>query len=274
MQKYLDLVAHTLNHGTERADRTGVGTIATFGNQVTFDLREGFPATTVKRLAFAQVVGELITFIRGEHMLEDFHKRGVRIWDANAKAAYWSPEVPGDTGRIYGVNWRDWQSVTTTGHFKSSDQLKELVKNLKTNPFSRRHLVITYNPGELDQVCLPPCHYAFQCYVENGHLDLIFIMRSLDLFLGAPFDIASYAILQTLLAREAGLKPRYLTMQTGDTHIYLNHIPQVMEMLSRAPRALPTLVIKSDKDIFTIEHTDFELANYTPHDAIKAEMAV
>lgn len=274
MQQYLDLVRYVFINGDVRKDRTGVGTVATFGNQVTFDLRKGFPATTTKRLAFKQVVGELLTFIHGEHMLDDFHKRGVTIWDANAKADYWSPEVPGDTGRIYGVNWRDWQSVTNNGHAKSTDQLKDLVKNLKTNPESRRHLVITYNPGELDQVCLPPCHYAFQCYVAEGFLDLVFVMRSLDLFLGAPFDIASYALLQTMLARDAGLTPRFLTMQSGDTHIYLNHFTQVKEMLTRKPTALPQLDITANKNMFELTVDDFKLLNYAPQDTIKAPMAV
>jgi len=274
MKEYLALVKHTLTHGNHKKDRTGVGTISTFGNQVTFDLRKGFPATTVKRLAFKQVVGELLCFIHGEHMLDDFHKRGVKIWDANAKASYWSPELPGDTGRIYGVNWRDWQSVTSSGHAKSTDQLRGLITKLKKDPDSRRHLVITYNPGELDQVCLPPCHYAFQCCVTNGYLDLIFVMRSLDLFLGAPFDIASYSLLVTMLANETGLTPRFVTMQSGDTHIYLNHVEQVKEMLKRTPTKLPKLKITPGKGMFELTGDDFSLENYQPQAAIKAEMAV
>ena len=274
MKPYLELVKRVFNTGVTRPDRTGTGTISVFGTQTTFDLREGFPATTTKRLAFKTVVGELLCFIHGEHMLDDFHKRGVKIWDANATAEYWTPEVPGDTGRIYGVNWRDWQSVTSNGGTKSTDQLMELTKNLKSNPNSRRNMVLTYNPGELDQVCLPPCHYAFQCYVANGYLDLIFVMRSVDLFLGAPFDIASYALLQTMLARDAGLEPRFLTMQTGDTHIYLNHINQVQEMLRRMPGRLPQLHITPGKTMFELTGEDFALENYYPRDTIKADMAV
>jgi thymidylate synthase len=263
-----------LKQGAQREDRTGTGTIAVFGTQTTFDLREGFPATTTKRLAFKQVVGELLCFMHGEHMLEDFHKRGVKVWDANATAEYWTPEVPGDTGRIYGVNWRDWQSVTKDGFAKSTDQLIELIKGLKNNPTSRRHVVLAYNPGELEQVCLPACHVLFQCFVEGEYLDLRFDMRSLDLFLGAPFDVASYAILQALLAREIGLMPRFLTMQTGDTHIYLNHVAQVKERLSRTPMALPQLAINPDKSFFELGIDDFELLNYNPREAIKAPMAV
>ena len=273
MKPYLELVSRVLRQGTQREDRTGTGTISCFGTQTTFDLREGFPATTSKRLAFKQVVGELLCFIHGEHMLDDFHKRGVTIWDANATAEYWTPEVPGDTGRIYGVNWRDWQSVTKDGHAKSTDQLMALIKGLKNNPASRRHLVITYNPGELDQVCLPPCHYAFQCFVENGNLDLVVVMRSLDLFLGFPFDIASYAILQTMLAREAGLTPRMLTFQVGDTHIYVNHLNQVHEMLGRTPRKLPKLVV-ANKSMFDLTVEDITLEGYDPHPTIPAPMAV
>lgn len=274
MKPYLELVNRVLKQGTQRLDRTGVGTIAVFGTQTTFDLREGFPATTTKRLAFSTVVGELLCFIHGEHMLDDFHKRGVKIWDANATAEYWTPEVPGDAGRIYGVNWRDWQSVTNDGSTKSTDQLMELIKGLKANPTSRRHVVVTYNPGELDQVCLPACHVLFQCFVDGGYLDLRFDMRSLDLFLGAPFDIASYAILQTMLAREVGLIPRFLTMQTGDTHIYLNHIEQAIVMLRRTPTALPQLAINPEKSFFELGVEDFELLNYQPRDTIKAPMAV
>jgi thymidylate synthase len=274
MKNYLELVNRVLKHGTPRNDRTGVGTIATFGNQVTFDLREGFPATTTKRLAFKQVVGELLCFIHGERMLEDFHKRGVHIWDANATAEYWTPAVPGDTGRIYGVNWRDWRSVDSLGHIKFTDQLVDLIKNLKDNPYSRRNMVVTYNPGELDQVCLPACHVLFQCFVENGYLDLRFDMRSVDLFLGAPFDIASYAILQTMLATEVGLRPRFLVMQTGDTHIYLNHIEQVKEMLRRKPKQAPVLYIDPTKSFFEITESDIKLLDYNPHPTISAEMAV
>lgn len=274
MKPYLDLVQQVLRYGVMREDRTGVGTIAVFGTQTTFDLRQGFPATTTKRLAFKQVIGELLCFIHGRHMLSDFHEMDVHIWDANGNADYWNPSLQGSLGRIYGVNWRDWQSVTDTGDAKSTDQLVNLINNLKKDPNSRRHMVINYNPGELDQVCLPACHVLFQCFVEQGFLDLRFDMRSLDLFLGAPFDIASYATLQTLLAREAGLVPRYLVMQTGDTHIYANHVQAVKEMLSRTPRKLPMLAITPGKSIFELSLDDFALLDYNPHDAIKAPMAV
>ena len=274
MKQYLELVSRVLRQGTQREDRTGTGTISVFGTQTTFDLREGFPATTSKRLAFKAVVGELLGFIKGVDNLNDFDPAGAKIWQANYEAKYWTPRVPGDLGRIYGVNWRDWQSVTKDGHAKSTDQLMVLIKGLKNKPASRRHLVITYNPGELDQVVLPPCHYAFQCFVENGSLDMIVVMRSLDLFLGMPFDIASYAILQTMLAREVGLTPRMLTFQCADTHIYMNHIEQVKEMLSRTPTALPQLAINPNKSFFELTMDDFELLNYYPHPTIPAPMAV
>lgn len=274
MKPYLELVNRVLKQGTQREDRTGTGTISVFGTQTTFDLREGFPATTTKRLAFKQVLGELLCFRDGKDNLADFNALGVTIWNANGLAKYWTPKVKGWLGRIYGVSWRDWRSIDGNMVMRTTDQLSNLIKSLKANPTSRRHLVITYNPGELDQVCLPPCHYAFQCYVSEGYLDLIFVMRSLDLFLGAPFDVASYAILQTMLAREAGLTPRFLTMQTGDTHIYMNHIEQVKEMLNRTPTALPQLAINPDKSFFELTMDDFELLNYYPRETIKAPMAI
>jgi len=274
MKQYLELVDRVLKTGTMRNDRTGTGTVSVFGTQTTFDLREGFPATTTKRLSFKQVVGELLCFIHGSHMIQDFHDRGVKIWDANATAEYWKPELPGDMGRIYGTNWRDWQSVTSNGDIKSTDQLVGLINGIKKDPYSRRHMVVAYNPGELDQVCLPPCHVLFQCYVDSEYLDLRFDMRSCDLFLGAPFNIASYSLLLHLIAREVGLSARYVVMQTGDTHIYANHIMQVKEMLRRTPMRPPQLAITKNKSLFQLNVDDFELLNYNPREAIKAPMAV
>ncbi len=268
MKPYLELVKRVRDTGLIRKDRTGTGTISVFGAQVTFDLRDGFPATTTKRLAFKQVLGELLCFIHGKDNLEDFHKLGVKIWDANAKATNWSPRAPGDVGRIYGVQWRDWQ-----GAKGSVDQLTNLIANLKADPYSRRHVVTAWQPAELDQMCLPPCHILFQCYVTGNFLDLRVDMRSVDLFLGMPFDVASYAVLLSMLAQEVGLKSRYLIFQLGDTHIYLNHIDQVQEMLTRKPRKLPKLVMAS-KSMFELTMDDISLEGYDPHPSISAEMSI
>lgn len=268
MIPYLELVRRVRNTGLVRKDRTGTGTISVFGAQVTFDLRDGFPAITTKRLAFKQVVGELLCFIHGKSNLEDFHKLGVKIWDANASATYWSPQVPGDLGRIYGVQWRAWQGTKCV-----VDQLTNLIANLKANPYSRRHIVTAWQPAELDQMCLPPCHILFQCYVSNGHLDLRVDMRSVDLFLGMPFDVASYAVLLSMLAQEVGLESRYLVFQLGDTHIYLNHVDQVQEMLLRKPKKLPTLKL-AKKSMFDLTMDDITLEGYESWPAITAEMSV
>ena len=270
MREYLELVRRVRDTGLQRPDRTGVGTISRFGCQVTFDLTKGFPAVTTKRLNFRSVVAELLCFIHGEHNLADFNARGTKIWDANGKAYYWKPQVEGDLGRIYGAQWRDWQ-----GRHMDVDQLANLLEGLTLDPYGRRHIVTAWQPAELADMCLPPCHILFQCYVPgDGTLDLRVDMRSLDLFLGFPFDIASYAILQTLIAREVGLSPGNLTFQNGDTHIYNNHISQVNEMLSRTPKALPQLVIARDKGIFELETDDIVLVNYVSHPAIAAPMAV
>jgi thymidylate synthase len=449
MKPYLELVKRVFNTGVTRPDRTGTGTISVFGTQTTFDLREGFPATTTKRLAFKAVVSELLGFIKGADNLKDFGTAGAKIWQANYEADYWAPRVPGDLGRIYGTRYRKWRKSTFREQPKPTlreglkatmcgvangaggkaetklysvwanmiqrcynptskdyryygargvyvdnswlefavflkdaielpnwrafakleldkdklpgasgfcysrstcqwltrqqnsytikptkaytltnstqravgtnlselarqlvvpvsslvtaaalwpkvrvvkgwqfesiidlpttdyiDQLQELINGLKANPNSRRHVVTMWNPAEDEETVLPPCHYAFQCYVANGYLDLIFVMRSVDLFLGAPFDIASYALLQTMLAREVGLEPRFLTMQTGDTHIYLNHVEQVKEMLRRMPGRLPQLHITPGKTMFELTEEDFALENYYPRDTIKADMAV
>lgn len=451
MKPYLELVSRVLRQGTQREDRTGTGTISCFGTQTTFDLREGFPATTSKRLAFKAVVGELLGFIKGADNLNDFDPAGAKIWQANYEAPGWSPRVPGDLGRIYGTRYRKWRKstfreqpkptlregllatvlgvangkgtyvkrndkmyrcwnsmiarcydptnkdyarygkrgvyvvnewlefaaflqdivslpgyiegydslqldkdkrdeasgfcygpktcqwltpkdnapafkpthlykvekngleyqftcikafakihklhadslwrlikqrrgITQTKGFtfvseqaladdRYIDQLQMLINGLKTDPYSRRHLVTMWNPAEDEETVLPPCHYAFQCYVADRHLDMIVVMRSLDLFLGFAFDIASYAILQTMLAREAGLTPRMLTFQVGDTHIYVNHLNQVHEMLGRTPRKLPKLVM-ANKSMFDLTVEDITLEGYDPHPTIPAPMAV
>ena len=271
MKSYIELVEKVLATGNKRGDRTGVGTVSLFGEQMKFDLRNGFPAVTQKKLAFNQVKGELIAFIRGYRKLEDFHSLGVKIWDANFNSKTWAGQ-DNDLGRIYGVNWRSWQGLNN-GAAVHIDQLKELVRGLKNNPYGRRHVVVNYNPAELNQVCLPACHVLFQCYVEDGLLDLRVDMRSLDLFLGAPFDIASYAILQTLIAKECKLHVRHLIFQVGDAHIYNNHIEQVKIMLGRHEFVLPQLVL-NNSDLFNVQMDDIGLLNYQSHSAIAAEMAV
>ena len=268
MKPYLELIKRVRDTGLARKDRTGTGTISVFGAQVTFDLRDGFPATTTKRLAFKQVVGELLCFIHGKKNIADFHKLGVKIWDANLEAPYWSPMVPGDLGRIYGVQWRDWHGSKNT-----IDQFTELLVNLKADPYSRRHIVTAWQPAELDQMCLPPCHILFQCYVSNGYLDLRVDMRSVDLFLGMPFDVASYAVLLSMIAQEVNLVPRNLIFQLGDAHIYLNHLDQVRELLTRTPRKLPRLVL-ANKNLFKLTIDDITLEDYDPYPSISAEMSV
>ena len=271
MNSYIELITKVLNAGNLRNDRTGVGTISLFGEQMKFDLRDGFPATTQKKLAFNQVKGELIAFIRGYRYLNEFHNLGVKIWDANFNSTQWNNNH-NDLGRIYGVNWRSWQGLNNNKPVYI-DQLNELVNGLKNNAYSRRHLVVNYNPAELTQVCLPACHVLFQCYVEDNFLDLRVDMRSLDLFLGAPFDIASYAILQSLLAKECGYLPRNLIFQIGDAHIYNNHIEQVKLMLSRQVMPLPKLVL-TNNNLFDVELNNINLIDYESHPAIFAEMAV
>lgn len=271
MKSYLELVEKVLLTGDKRDDRTGVGTISLFGEQMKFNLLDGFPAITQKKLAFNQVKGELIAFIRGYRYIDDFHKLGVKIWDGNFNAEHWKNEN-GDLGRIYGVNWRSWQGLNNN-QAVYIDQLKELVNELKSNQYSRRHLVVNYNPAELNQVCLPACHVLFQCYVDGNFLDLRVDMRSLDLFLGAPFDIASYAILQSLLAKECGYIARHLIFQLGDVHIYSNHIEQVNAMLDRTSFELPQLKL-NNTNLFNVNMEDIELLNYQSHPTIFAEMAV
>lgn len=272
MDSYINLVSEVLTNGNKRNDRTGVGTISSFGKSMEFNLLEGFPAITQKKLAFNQVKGELIAFIRGYDNLDDFHSLGVKIWDANFESSTWRPSSKKSLGRIYGVNWRNWAGVKNNQP-AYIDQLKELINALKANSVSRRHIVINYNPAELDQVCLPACHVLFQCYVEAKYLDLRVDMRSLDLFLGAPFDIASYAILQSLLAKECGLVARRLIFHIGDAHIYNNHTNQVKEMLTRSPFDLPKLQL-SNNSFFNVDLNDINLIGYHSHRAIYAEMAV
>lgn len=276
-------------NGNQRPDRTGVGTKSVFGMQLSMPNTElSFPAITTKRLAFKQVAAELACFLRGYSTLEEFHSMGCHIWDGNGAATTGSrfkPTKKGDLGRIYGVQWRDWQSVTRGQGYdmdligaKTTDQLRGLAAGLRLDPFGRRHLVTAWNPGELDDVCLPPCHVLFQCYVYKYAglltLDLRVDMRSVDLFLGLPFDIASYALLQRLLCKEVGMRSGHLIFQLGDAHIYNNHEEQVATVLSRDPEPPPVLRLRDDASLFDFHPDQAWLEGYLPHPAVPAPLNV
>jgi len=266
MNQYQDLLRQIRTYGKMRGDRTKTGTLSLFAPApMRFDLRDGFPALTTKKLHFKSVVAELLWFLRGEPSVQFLHDNKVTIWDE------WTSET-GDVGRVYGVQWRRWR-VLFAGKI---DQIKNLITNLKEDPESRRHLVSAWNVGELDLMALPPCHFGFQCYVQDGRLSLNFFMRSADMFLGVPFNIASYALLTHLLARAAGLEVGELVCTiTGDAHLYLNHLEQAETLLSREPYAPPTLQIATPQiDIDGYKVEDFSLEDYQHHPTIKAPIAV
>ena len=276
MKQYLALLEDILNSGEERNDRTGVGTISVFGRQLRFDLTQGFPAVTTKKLAWKAVVSELLWFLEGSNderrLAEILYGRPDSgrntIWTGNAEAAYWQPRAkfPGDLGRVYGVQWRDWGGV---------DQVAKLIDGLKNDPTGRRHIISAWNVDELDQMALPPCHVMSQFYVSKGKLSCHMYQRSVDVFLGLPFNIASYALLTHMVAHVCGLEVGELIISTGDTHIYSNHVEQVKEQLSREPYPLPTLWLNPNiKDINKFSMETIELDNYKCHGTIKAEMAV
>lgn len=273
MQQYLELLKDVLDHGDDRHDRTGVGTRAMFGRQLRFDLSQGFPAITTKKLAFKQVVAELLWFISGSSDNNKLNELGCHIWDANAKADYWKPKAkfPGDLGRVYGVQWRSWQKADGT----TVDQLHDVIERIKTNPYDRRLIVTAWNPGELDQMALPPCHMFFQFFVAKGTLSLQMYQRSADMFLGVPFNIASYSLLLQMVAQVTHLKAGEFVHSFGDTHIYLNHFDQVKEQLTRKPYPLPTLWLNPKvKKLEDFTMADIKLENYQSHPTIKAAMAV
>jgi len=277
MKTYLDALKFVLENGQERKDRTGVGTIGVFGMQQRYDLSLGFPAVTTKKLAFKAVVSELLWFIEGSNderrLCEILH--GTRnaskktIWTDNATSKYWLPKIQfiGDLGRIYGVQWRDFGGV---------DQLNELIIGIKNDPYGRRHILSAWNPAELDQMALPPCHCFAQFYVSaDGRLSCQMYQRSCDMFLGVPFNIASYSLLTHMIAQVCGLEAGEFVHVLGDAHIYLNHVEQVKEQLAREPLPLPTLWINPEVNLierFTME--DFRLDGYDSHTPIKATMAV
>jgi thymidylate synthase len=297
MKQYHDLLEDILNNGEIKDDRTGVGTISVFGRNLRFDLRRGFPAITTKRLAWKAVCGELLWFIEGSQderrLAEITHgsKEGtVTIWTPNALAPYWKDKAKfeGDLGRVYGVQWRTWRKYDSMAEYPESgntvvkavrhdiDQLKNLLEGLQKDPNSRRHILSAWNVSEMDQMALPPCHVMSQFYVnKNKELSCHMYQRSVDVFLGLPFNIASYALLTHLIAHHCGLKVGELVISTGDTHIYTDHVEQVKEQLSREEYSLPTLMLNSLKNnIFEMTMQDIHLENYQSHGAIKAKMAV
>ncbi len=274
MKKYLEALQYILDKGDDRMDRTGVGTRAVFGLQMRYSLREGFPAMTTKKLAFKMVKTELLWFISGSRDIKELQEKGCHIWDANVDADYWREkrEFPTDAGRIYGVQWRDWKNPKG----ESIDQLKEVIEGLKKDPYGRRHIVNAWNPGELKEMVLPPCHTFFQFFVsKKGELSLQMYQRSCDMFLGVPFNIASYSLLLSLVSQVTGYIPGEFIHVLGDAHIYKNHFNQVKEQLKREPLELPKLSLNKEiKDIDKFKVEDIDLIDYKHHPPIKAKMAV
>ncbi|KAF0232981.1 MAG: thymidylate [Prolixibacteraceae bacterium] len=264
MKQYLHLLETILKEGTVKNDRTRTGTISRFGHQMRFDLREGFPVVTTKKLHLKSIIHELLWFLAGDTNIKYLTDNGVRIWNE------WADEN-GDLGHIYGYQWRSWP----TPDGKHIDQITKVVDSIKNNPDSRRHIVSAWNVGELDKMNLPPCHILFQFYVANGKLSCQLYQRSADAFLGVPFNIASYALLTLIMAQITGLKPGDFVHTFGDVHIYSNHIEQVKLQLTREPFPLPTMKINPDvKNLFEFKFNDFELINYRAHPHIKGEVAV
>lgn len=264
MRQYLDLLSHVMKHGAEKEDRTGTGTISTFGYQMRFDLSAGFPLMTTKKLHLKSIIHELLWFLSGSTNVKYLQDNGVRIWNEWADA-------DGNLGPIYGYQWRSWPSAGE----RHIDQIAAVVRSLKNNPDSRRHVVSAWNVGEIEKMALPPCHILFQFYVANGKLSCQLYQRSADIFLGVPFNIASYALLTMMMAQVTGYKPGEFVHTFGDAHIYLNHFEQVKLQLSREPRALPVMTLNPEvSDIFSFRYEDFILSGYDPHPAIKGEISV
>jgi thymidylate synthase len=264
MKQYLDLLQRVLDEGVRKEDRTGTGTISLFGHQMRFNLEDGFPCLTTKKLHLKSIIHELLWFLKGETNLAYLHENGVRIWNE------WADEK-GDLGHIYGYQWRSWPDYNGG----SIDQITEAIETIKHNPDSRRIIVSSWNVADLPNMNLPPCHAFFQFYVADGKLSLQLYQRSADIFLGVPFNIASYAILLQMAAQVTGLKAGDFVHTLGDAHIYLNHLDQIHEQLSREPRPLPTMRINPERtSIFDFVYEDFTLENYNPHPHIKGAVAV
>jgi thymidylate synthase len=264
MIQYLDLLRHVLEDGKPKADRTGTGTFSVFGAQMRFPLKDGFPLVTTKKAHLKSIIHELLWFLRGDTNVKYLNEHGVTIWNE------WA-DKDGDLGRVYGAQWCDWR----TPDGRSINQIDQVIEQIKKNPDSRRLIVSAWNPGEIEQMALPPCHAMFQFYVSDGKLSCQLYQRSADIFLGVPFNIASYALLTLMVAQVCGLKPGDFVHTFGDLHLYSNHIEQAKLQLSREPRPLPQMNLNpAVKNIDAFKFEDFELVNYDPHPAIKAPIAV
>ena len=264
MRQYLDLMQHVLDHGTAKSDRTGTGTLSVFGHQMRFDLAAGFPVLTTKKVHLRSIIHELLWFLKGETNIRYLKEHGVTIWDE------WADE-DGELGPVYGSQWRSWPAADG----RHIDQIQLLLDQIRGNPDSRRLIVSAWNVGEIDKMALPPCHAFFQFYVAEGRLSCQLYQRSCDIFLGVPFNIASYALLTMMVAQVCGLKPGDFVWTGGDCHLYTNHLEQAKLQLARAPRALPQMRINPEvRDLFAFRFEDFELVGYDPHPHIKAPVAV
>lgn len=264
MKQYLDLLDRILTEGHKKTDRTGTGTLSVFGNQMRFNLEDGFPLLTTKKLHLKSIIYELLWFLRGDTNVRWLQEHGVRIWNE------WADEN-GELGPVYGHQWRSWPDYNGG----TIDQIQNVIDLIKNHPDSRRMMVSAWNPAEVEQMALPPCHCLFQFYVADDRLSLQLYQRSADTFLGVPFNIASYALLLQMMAQVTGLKPGEFVHTTGDTHLYLNHLEQARLQLTRPPRPLPTMKINPDvKNLFDFKYEDFELEGYNPYDHIKAEVSV
>lgn len=264
MRQYLELMQHVIDHGHEKSDRTGTGTLSVFGYQMRFNLTDGFPLVTTKKCHLKSIIHELLWFLQGDTNIRYLNENGVTIWDE------WADQN-GDLGPIYGHQWRSW----TTSDGQYVDQLQAVIKQIKNTPDSRRMLISAWNVGDLHKMRLPPCHAFFQFYVANDRLSCQLYQRSADIFLGVPFNIASYALLTLMIAQVCNLQPGDFVHTLGDAHLYRNHLEQAHEQLKRTPRALPDMRLNSDiQDILNFKYEDFVLENYEPHPAIKAPVAV
>jgi thymidylate synthase len=264
MRQYLDLMQHVLDHGTQKGDRTGTGTHSVFGYQMRFNLDHGFPLLTTKKVHLRSIIHELLWFLRGDTNIRYLRENAVTIWDE------WADEN-GELGPVYGSQWRNWP----TADGQHIDQISQVVREIRSNPNSRRLIVSAWNVGEIDRMALPPCHAFFQFYVADGRLSCQLYQRSADIFLGVPFNIASYALLTLMMAQVTGLKPGEFIHTLGDAHLYSNHLEQTRTQLARTPRPLPVLRLNPEvSSIFDFRFEDFELLNYEPHPAIKAPVAV
>lgn len=268
MRQYHELLYKVLNRGTKRGDRTGTGTMSIFGHQMRFDLTKGFPLVTTKKVHLKSVIHELLWFLKGDTYIKYLNDNGVHIWDE------WA-DKDGNLGPVYGHQWRSWDHIDSDGGYRTVDQISEVIRSIKTDPYSRRLIVSAWNVADLPDMALPPCHCMFQFYVQDGRLSCQLYQRSADVFLGLPFNIASYALLTMMIAQVCDLRPGEFIHTLGDAHLYLNHMQQAKEQLSRWMRPLPFMYINPEvNDIDQFRYEDFTLTGYDPHPAIKAEVSV